>query len=137
MHSIRPDRPGGLEAKDRGAISPANPKRGEWGYLVIWEFRVRAGNEKRFESVYASDGDWARFFRQDGSYIGTELVHGWKRERTYLTLDFWTSQEAYDEFRKRHLAKYNALDRKCEELTENEREIGKFARVPSGRGSRS
>ena len=46
-------------------------------------------------------------------------------------MDFWTSQQAYDEFLKRHLSKYEALDYKCEDLTESEQEIGKFVRVPS------
>jgi hypothetical protein len=113
----------------------------------MWEFQVRTGMEKRFEKVYGSDGDWARFFGQDESYIGTELIHNLKGEeskcgdlkgeRTYVTLDFWTSQKAYDEFRNRHLAKYKALDRKGQEMTESEREIGRFVRVPSEQGSRS
>ena len=106
---------------------PKRPK--EWDYLVIWEFQVCEGIERRFEKVYGSDGDWARFFRQDESYITTELVHTLAEGRTYLTLDLWTSQEAYDAFRKQHLAEYEKLDRKYEELTEREREIGGFVRV--------
>jgi heme-degrading monooxygenase HmoA len=102
----------------------------------MWEFQVRAGMEKRFEKVYGSDGDWARFFRQDDSYVGTELIHDLKGEDlkgepTYVPLDFWTSQRAYDAFRKQHLAKYKALDQKCQEMTESEREIGRFVRVSS------
>ena len=109
-------------------------KRGEWGYLILWQFQVRVGMEKRFVKVYGSTGDWVRFFRQDDSYIGTELIHNLKGgdlkdERTYVTLDFWTSQKSYDAFRKRHAAEYKALDRKCEDLTESEREIGRFVRV--------
>ena len=97
----------------------------------MWEFQVRAGMEEHFERVYGSDGDWARFFKQDEAYIETELIHDLKAGRTYITLDFWTSQKAYGEFRKRHLAEYKALDQKCEEMTENEREIGRFVRIPS------
>ena len=97
----------------------------------MWEFQVRTGMEKRFERGYGAKGDWERFFAQDESYMGTELIHNLNGERTYVTLDFWTSQEAYDEFRNRHLAKYKALDRKCQEMTESEREIGRFVRVPS------
>jgi hypothetical protein len=54
-----------------------------------------------------------------------------KAARTYVTLDFWTSQKAYEAFRKRHLDQYSALDQRCEEMTENEREIGRFLRIPS------
>jgi heme-degrading monooxygenase HmoA len=97
----------------------------------MWEFQVRPGMEKRFEKIYGSDGDWARLFIQDESYIGTDLVHRLNGERNYMTLDFWRSQQAYDKFRKRHLAKYKTLDQQCEDLTESEREIGRFVRVPS------
>jgi len=95
----------------------------------MWEFQVRPGMEKRFEKVYGPDGDWARLFAQDKSYIGTELIRNLKCEPTYVTLDFWTSQETYDEFRKQQFAKYKALDQKCEGLTESEQEIGRFIKV--------
>jgi len=97
----------------------------------MWEFQVRPGMEKRFEKIYGSDGDWARLFIQDESYIGTDLIHSLDGKRTYMTLDFWKSQKAYDDFRKRQLAKYKILDQQCEDLTESEREIGRFVRVPS------
>jgi hypothetical protein len=99
-----------------------------WGYTIIWEFGVRPGMARRFEKMYGAKGDWARLFSQDESYAGTELI---RSGRTYLTLDFWTSQEAYNEFRKEHRVEYSALDGKCEAFTESEREIGRFVRVSS------
>jgi hypothetical protein len=110
----------------------------------MWKFQVDARMEKSFKKVYGPDGDWARLFAQDESYVGTELIHASKNGaskagasksgdskgvRMYVTLDFWTSQESYDEFRKRHLANYKALDEKCREMTKSEREIGRFVRV--------
>jgi hypothetical protein len=95
--------------------------------MIIWEFGVRTGMARRFEKMYGAKGDWARLFTQDESYAGTELI---RSGRTYLTLDFWTSQKAYDEFRKEHLVEYSTLDRKCGALTESETEIGRFVRVP-------
>jgi hypothetical protein len=95
----------------------------------MWEFQVRSGMEERFEKTYGPKGEWARLFAQDESYMGTDLIHHLSKERTYVTLDFWTSQPAYDEFRKQHRSKYTAIDQKCEELTESEREIGKFVRL--------
>ena len=127
MTSLRGGKSDGSDAKDPFS----KRKRGEWGYLIMWEFQVRSGREKRFEQVYGSDGDWARLFIQDESYIGTDLVHSLNGERTYMTLDFWRSRQAYDDFRKRQLAKYRTLDQQCEDLTESEREIGRFVRVPS------
>jgi hypothetical protein len=100
----------------------------------MWEFQVRLGMGKRFEKEYGSRGGWARLFTQDESYIRTELIHYLKSEdskgkRIYVTLDFWTSQAAYDAFREQHLAEYRALDQKCHDMTEREREMGRFVRV--------
>jgi len=100
------------------------------GISDIWEFRVREGMEACFEQTYGAKGDWVRLFRHDPSHIKTEFVHS-NASRTYLTLDFWTSQKAYDAFRKRNLAEYKALDEKCAGLTESERQIGRFVRVSS------
>jgi heme-degrading monooxygenase HmoA len=127
MTSLRGRKSGAPKAKNRSS----KRKRGEWGYLIIWEFQVRAGMEKGFERVYGSDGDWAQLFSPDESYFGTHLVRSRNGERTYVTLDFWRSQQDYDRFRKRHFVKYTALDQQCEDLTESEREIGEFVRVPS------
>ena len=129
MTSIRRRKSERPSPKGRGQSRSTNAKRREWGYLIMWEFQVREGMEKRFEKLYRPEGDWARLFAQDESYIGTELIHHFNSTRSYATLDFWTSQEAYDEFRKQRLADYKALDESCEDLTESEREIGTFVRV--------
>ena len=102
--------------------------RAKWGFLVIWQFQVRGGMEKRFEKVYGAQGDWVQLFAQHDAYITTELVHQ-SNTACYLTLDFWTSQAAYDAFRKQHRAEYKAIDLRCEGTTEDERKIGKFVRV--------
>jgi hypothetical protein len=128
MRSLQRRDPSG--SNTRGRRLRRNGKDHEqWGYLIIWEFHVRSGMEERFEKRYGPKGEWARLFGQDESYMGTDLIHHLNKGRTYVTLDFWTSQAAYDEFRKRHRSKYKAIDQKCEELTESEREIGKFVRL--------
>jgi heme-degrading monooxygenase HmoA len=132
MRLPRPHKPGRSNAKRRGA---SNRTPAQWGYLVMWEFRLRKGMKNHFEKAYGSDGDWVKLFEQDKSYIKSELVHDAKVERTYVTLDFWASRRAYDAFRKQHLAKYRTLDQKCEKMTDSEREIGRFIRLKnSGSG---
>jgi heme-degrading monooxygenase HmoA len=101
----------------------------EWRYLIIWEFRVRLGMEEQFEKVYGPEGDWAQFFTRGAGYDRTELNHDLKDSRRYVTLDFWISREAYENFRQQHATEYGALDQKFEELTETELEVGKFERV--------
>ena|ERR1700693_755201 len=109
----------------KSASRRSKRSRKERGFLVIWQFQVREGMEKRFERIYGAHGDWVKLFAQDDTYVTTELVHR-LNSRSYLTLDFWTSETAYDAFRKQHRAEYKTLDLKCEGMTENEREIGRF-----------
>ncbi|MGA8151064.1 MAG: antibiotic biosynthesis monooxygenase family protein [Terriglobales bacterium] len=104
----------------------------EWRFVVIWEFKVRPDQEGSFERTYGVNGAWAQFFRKDEAYIGTELIRDLKEARTYLTLDFWRSQEAYDAFRARHAEEYGKIDKECESLTEGEREVGRYNRTVAG-----
>jgi heme-degrading monooxygenase HmoA len=101
-------------------------KQDTWSFLVIWEFVVRPGEEQRFEQIYGAEGDWAQLFRQGHGYCGTKLSRDLDVPRRYVTLDFWGSQTDYETFKVQHAAEYKAIDQKCEALTEEEREIGKF-----------
>jgi heme-degrading monooxygenase HmoA len=105
-----------------------------WGYLIVWEFHVRHGQEKTFERVYGSGGEWARLFRRSEQYLGTELIRDAQNPDRYVTLDFWSTRDAYAQFRTQHLVDYEKLDARCEELTETEAVIGTFERVvgPTG-----
>jgi len=41
--------------------------RSGWGYLPIWELRLRPGGEKAFEPMSGAKGDWASLFPQYAS----------------------------------------------------------------------
>ena len=101
----------------------------DYGFLVIWQFRVRPGMEATFESIYGSEGEWAQLFRNDPAYFGTDLNCSQADLHVYITLDFWASQEAYDHFRVANSAGYYAIDARCEALTESEVEIGRFLKA--------
>ncbi len=96
-------------------------------YILIWEFRVKHDKVSDFERVYGPEGDWVQFFRKGDAYIGTELLN--KGDGTYQTKDRWTTREAYESFRSANKAEYEALDRRCEALTESERQLGSFVQV--------
>ena len=99
------------------------------GYLVAWEFRPKQGAEKGFETAYGPDGVWAKLFTQGEGFIRTELNRDLNNPRRYLTLDLWASKQAYDRFRYDHRQEYEAIDAQCEELTEEETELGHFERL--------
>jgi heme-degrading monooxygenase HmoA len=104
-------------------------QQGRWGYMIIWEFQPRKGEEARFEQVYGPQGVWAKFFEHGEGFVRTELNRALKTPGRYLTLDLWVSKRAYDAFRAAHLAEYQAIDQQCEALTEEEKELGTFERL--------
>lgn len=98
-------------------------------YMILWEFQVKGGQENQFERVYGCEGDWAGFFARGDGYLGTELHRDMRKPGRYVTVDFWTSQSAYEAFRERHTQEFRALDLKCAALTEQESPLGVFAPV--------
>jgi heme-degrading monooxygenase HmoA len=93
-------------------------------FVALWEYEVKPGCEERFENAYGPDGDWARLFRSDSHYHETRLVRDAFRPATYITLDFWNSRGAYEQFMATHQDKYKMLDAAGEELTSKERRVG-------------
>jgi heme-degrading monooxygenase HmoA len=98
-------------------------------FLILWEFEVKPGGEERFEKVYGPEGDWARLFRTDSRYKETRLVRDSFRVACYLTLDFWDSRQAYEEFLGRRRAEYAAIEALGEKLTVSERRMGAYELV--------
>jgi Antibiotic biosynthesis monooxygenase. len=97
---------------------------------VIWEFTVRAESRDLFESAYGSHGIWAQLFRRDPAYRETILLMDGKQAGRYLTIDVWEDREAYQKFQERFAEEYKKIDSECEELTQSERHIGLFERLP-------
>lgn len=101
-------------------------------YVIVWEFRIRPGVQKQFEEAYGFHGEWVRLFRQDPAYIRTDLIQDVHEARRYLTLDFWASEAAYEAFRESRKDEYKSIDAKCEQMTEAEREVGRFSWFDAG-----
>lgn len=95
-------------------------------YVYIWRFVVRPGSEAAFEAAYGPDGEWVRLFREADGYLGTQLLRDQADPRTYLTIDRWTSRVAWEAFRAARAADWDAIDRRGEDLTEREEELGRF-----------
>lgn len=98
----------------------------DWQYLVIWEFHARRGMEAAFENAYGPQGAWSRLFGSGEGYLRTELVRDLETTGRYLTMDFWSSKQAYEQFRLANADQYRAIDEECEELTASESKLGEF-----------
>lgn len=95
-------------------------------YVVIWEFRVREDSQEQFEKDYGPQGVWAQFFRRGEGYLGTELLWDAEAAGRYVTIDRWTAESAYEVFKRQQRAEYEAIDRRCQSLTERESRLGAF-----------
>jgi heme-degrading monooxygenase HmoA len=95
-------------------------------YTYMWEFRVKPGSEVAFEKAYGPTGDWANLFSRADGYLRTELHVDLEAVGRYVTVDFWKSQAAFQDFRSKFAEEFEELDARCEELTETESLMGSF-----------
>lgn len=95
-------------------------------FVVVWKFETAEDQVAAFEAAYGSDGAWARLFRNSPDYLGTELLRDAYVPGSYLTIDRWSSEDAFRAFRKDHDPEYEQLDRSCDVLTASETRIGAF-----------
>jgi heme-degrading monooxygenase HmoA len=101
-------------------------KIGDFMFVVVWQFEIAEDKVAGFEAAYGPDGSWAQLFRTSTSYQGTELLRDAYVPGSYLTIDRWSSEEAFRAFRKEHDKEYEALDRKCDALTSRETRVGAY-----------
>jgi ribosomal-protein-alanine N-acetyltransferase len=94
------------------------------GFTIVWEFRPQPDKRREFEEAYGPEGVWVQFFRRGEGYIKTELHLEPRLAGRYLTLDFWKSRAAFENFKRIHAADYKAIDEKCESLTAEEKFLG-------------
>ena len=94
--------------------------------VVVWQFEIAEENVTAFEAAYGPQGAWAQLFRTSPDYKGTELLRDAYIPGNYLTIDRWTSEEAFRAFRREHDSEYEKLDRQCDELTTKEMRVGAY-----------
>jgi [ribosomal protein S18]-alanine N-acetyltransferase len=94
------------------------------GLIIVWEFLPQPDKRPEFEDAYGPKGVWAQFFRSGDGYIRTELHSDRKSSGRYLTLDYWESRAAFDNFKQTHAAGYKAIDEQYESLTAEEKFLG-------------
>jgi heme-degrading monooxygenase HmoA len=95
-------------------------------FIVVWQFEIAEEKIAAFEAAYGPDGVWAQLFLSSPDYLSTELLRDAYIPGNYLTVDRWSSEEAFRAFRKGHDADYETLDRSCDALTSRETRIGAY-----------
>jgi len=95
-------------------------------FVVVWQFEIAEDKIAAFEAAYGADGSWAKLFSSSPDYRGTELLRDAYVPGSYLTIDRWSSEDAFRAFRKEHDADYETVDRSCDALTSKETRIGAY-----------
>ncbi len=95
-------------------------------FVVVWQFEIAEEKVAAFEAAYGAEGVWAQLFRTSPDYKGTELLRDAYVPGNYLTIDRWTSEQAFRAFRKDNDREYEVLDRQCDALTGKETRVGAY-----------
>jgi heme-degrading monooxygenase HmoA len=100
-------------------------------YVRIWEFQAQAGREKEFEKIYGVEGDWVKLFRHSQAFLRTEVYRDLETSGRYVTIDYFSSQAAFQSFLKEFREKYDSLDQLGETVCASEKRIGSFGIIKS------
>jgi heme-degrading monooxygenase HmoA len=90
---------------------------------AVFAYEVEPESWTAFEAVYGPDGEWARFFRGADGYLGTELL---RSAGSYLVIDRWRSEAAYDAFLAAAGDEYRRRNEAARRLWRGEQVLGRF-----------
>lgn len=92
-------------------------------FVRIWQYDVAEGREGDFKRIYAADGDWATLFAVSDGYLGTELYRCIGTSGRYITVDRFSSAEAWHRLLDEQGPRYVEIDRLAEATTSRELEL--------------
>jgi hypothetical protein len=95
-------------------------------YCYVWSYVVRPEYLQAFRVAYGSEGEWVQLFRRDPEYIRTTLLGDCDSPARFLTVDTWSSREAYASFRERFCGEFETLDKSFQQFTLREVHVGDF-----------
>ncbi|MHA2105650.1 MAG: antibiotic biosynthesis monooxygenase family protein [Candidatus Hodarchaeales archaeon] len=95
-------------------------------YVYIWEYKVKSEFINKFEEAYNSQGLWVSLFKKANGYLETQFFKDKSDPSRYVTVDYWSSHEAHQLFRKDFEMQFEELDNQCEQYTKEEKKIGDF-----------
>lgn len=92
-------------------------------YQVIWELKVKFKERDKFEKFYDPKGEWVKFFQKAAGYQGTEVLESGEGDNTFLVIDEWESEEAFNSCIQSRKADYSLLEEKANATTRTRKRI--------------
>jgi quinol monooxygenase YgiN len=93
---------------------------------VMWQFDVKKGREKEFETLYGVDGDWTALNRQTRSYLGSSFLRDQNLSSRYLLIEYWSEMIVYEQHRASRSAVIESIEERRTELVEAMEPLGIF-----------
>lgn len=85
---------------------------------VVWQFDVKPGREKAFESLYGVDGEWTALNRQTRSYLGSSFLRDQNQSSRFLLVEYWSEMLVYEQHRASRLTAIEMLEKRRAELVD-------------------
>ena len=93
----------------------------------VWRYDVPADVREEFEREYGPDGSWARLFAASPGFVATSLYVDVGSSTSYLTVDQFADNEAWQQFRAEHDAAYREVGERLRHLTTVQEELVRLA----------
>ena len=94
--------------------------------VIVWEYMARPERLEEFETLYRPDGAWVELFKKSPGFLSTTLMRDTRDTHRYVIADRWTSEAAYESFKREFAAEYQTLSERGERLHRAEHLIGRF-----------
>jgi heme-degrading monooxygenase HmoA len=92
-------------------------------FQVIWELKVKFKERDKFEQFYDPKGEWVKFFIKAAGYEGTDVLEGGEKDNSFLVIDEWQSEEAFNQFVISRKAEYDLLEEKAKAACRTKKRI--------------
>lgn len=92
-------------------------------FQVIWELKVKFKERDKFEAFYDTKGEWVKFFSKSPDYEGTEVLESGEGDGTFLVIDEWASEEAFQAFIQANKLAYDQLEEKAKSASRTKKRI--------------
>ena len=92
-------------------------------FQIIWELKVKFKEREKFDAFYDPKGEWVKFFSRANGYQGTEVLESGEGDNSFLVIDEWESEEAFNDCVKSRKAEYDVLEEKAKAASRSKKRI--------------
>lgn len=103
---------------------------------VVWQFQVKTGKQREFETFYGADGEWSTLARRSRSFLGSSFLRDQANDTSYLLVEYWSEMVVYERHRRSFVTDLQTLEDRREDLCEAIVPVGVFSAldVPERKG---